>query len=107
MDGVSNHHPSGEAPRMQLKTILNHVEPFKSFVYKKASPKRDRRSGRHSRPYVTSVHFNAVSMSLCSLSTFLPACSATNRNGQILQPEQKNTKKRCSWACMKPASVVV
>lgn len=34
-DGVTKHHPSEEAHRMQLKTILNYVEPYKSFVYKK------------------------------------------------------------------------
>jgi transposase len=32
---LAQHHPSGGAHRMQLKTILNHVEPYKSFVYKK------------------------------------------------------------------------
>ena len=35
MDGVVTLRPPEIAPRMQLKTILNRVEPFKSFVYGK------------------------------------------------------------------------
>src|SRR3990172_5988491 len=36
MDGVTKHRPAGDTPRMQLKTILNHVERHKSFVYQEA-----------------------------------------------------------------------
>src|SRR3972149_2743202 len=36
MDGVTKHRPAGGTPRMQLKTILNHVERHKSFVYQEA-----------------------------------------------------------------------
>jgi len=36
MGVVGNHHPSGEPRAVQLKSILNCVEPYKSFVYKKA-----------------------------------------------------------------------
>lgn len=36
MDGVTKHHPPEKHTAVQLKTILNHVEPYKSFVYKKA-----------------------------------------------------------------------
>jgi transposase len=33
---LQTHHPSGEAPAVQLKTIVNHLERHKSFVYKRA-----------------------------------------------------------------------
>src|SRR3989304_6057052 len=36
MDGVTKHRPAGDTPRMQLKTILNHVERHKSFGYQEA-----------------------------------------------------------------------
>jgi len=36
MNGVGTHHPSGATTAVQLKTILNHVQRHKSFVYKKA-----------------------------------------------------------------------